>query len=72
VVLNFDKRIRKKGRWSSEQRAALRCLPLKDLKAKDIEMELTNVYNNEALQISAGKKRRTGFLQEKTKLGHDP
>jgi hypothetical protein len=34
-------------------------------------MELTNVHGDEALQISAAKKYRTPFLQERTELGDD-
>jgi hypothetical protein len=39
-----------------EQRAVVRVLTLKGLKAKEIEMELRSVYGDEALQISAVKK----------------
>jgi hypothetical protein len=39
-----------------EQRAVGRFLTLKDLKTKEIAIELTNMYGDEALQISAVKK----------------
>jgi hypothetical protein len=35
-----------------EQRAVLGFLTVKDLKAKEIEMKLPNVYGDETLQIS--------------------
>jgi hypothetical protein len=44
-------------------------LTLKGLKAKEIEMELTNVHGDEALQISAVRKWRIRFLQGRTELG---
>jgi hypothetical protein len=37
-------------------RAVVRVLTLKGLKAQEIEMELTSMYGNEALQISAIRK----------------
>jgi hypothetical protein len=46
-------------------------LALKDLKAKEIEMELVSVYGSEALQISLVQKLPTHFLQGTTKLGDD-
>jgi hypothetical protein len=36
-----------------EQRAIVRFLTLKSLKAKEIEMELTSVHGDEVLSISA-------------------
>jgi hypothetical protein len=56
-----------------EPRAVVRVLSLKGLKAKEIEMALTSVYGDEALQISAVKKWRMRFLQGTTELGdtHD-
>jgi hypothetical protein len=39
-----------------DQRALARFLAIKDLKAKKIERELTSIYGDEALQISAVKK----------------
>jgi hypothetical protein len=42
-----------------------------NLKAQEIEMELTNVHDDEAFQISALKKCQTPFLQERTELGDD-
>jgi transposase len=53
------------------QRAIASVLTLKGLKAKEIEMELTSVYGDEALEISAVKKWLTCFLQGRTKLGDD-
>jgi hypothetical protein len=44
----------------------------KDLKAKNIEMELANVYGDEALQISIATPWRTRLLQETAELGYDP
>jgi hypothetical protein len=44
-------------------------LTLKGLKAKEIEMELTSVYEDETLQISAAKKWRTCFLQGRIEFG---
>jgi hypothetical protein len=35
-------------------------------------MELTDVYGDEALQISALKKLLSSFLQGRTELGDDP
>jgi hypothetical protein len=54
-------RKQKKGRiqpnmYQMEQRAVVCLSTLKDLKAKKIEMELTSVYGDEALRISAVKK----------------
>jgi hypothetical protein len=49
-----------------EQRQIVRFFTLKSLKAKEIEMELTSMYGDEALSISAMKKWRTYFLQRKT------
>jgi predicted GTPase len=54
-----------------EQRAVVRFLTFRGLKAKEIEMKLTNVYGDEALQISAVKKQRMRFLQGRTELGYD-
>jgi hypothetical protein len=54
-----------------DQRAVVRFLTLKGLKAMEIEMELSRVYGDEALRISARKKWRTCFLQGKTQLGND-
>jgi hypothetical protein len=54
-----------------EQRTIVHLLTLKGFKAKEFEMELTSVYGDEALQISAVKKWRTCFRQGKTKLGDD-
>jgi hypothetical protein len=54
-----------------EHRAVVRFLGLKDLKAKEIQMDVTSVYDDEAFQISAVKKWRTWFLQERTELGDD-
>jgi hypothetical protein len=45
-----------------EQRTVVRCLTIKGFKAKDIEMEQTCVYDEEAFQMSARKKRQTPFL----------
>jgi hypothetical protein len=39
-----------------EQRAIVRFLTLTGLKAQEIEMELTSMYRDKALQISAVKK----------------
>jgi hypothetical protein len=39
-----------------EKRAVARCLTFKGLKATDIEMELTSMYGEEAIWISAVKK----------------
>jgi hypothetical protein len=39
-----------------KQRAVVGFLALTGLKAKEIEMERTSLYGNEALQISARKK----------------
>jgi hypothetical protein len=55
-----------------EQRTVVRFLTRKSLKAKEIEMELTNVYGNEVFLISAIKKWRTCFLQETRELGNGP
>jgi transposase len=55
-----------------EQRVIVRSLTFKGLKAKKIEMELTNVYGDEALQISIVTNWRTRFLQRRTELGDDP
>jgi hypothetical protein len=52
-----------------EQRELVCFLTIKGLKAKEIEMKLTSVYGNEALQTSAVKKWRTRFLQKRTELG---
>jgi hypothetical protein len=40
----------------TEQRALVGLLTLKGLKAKEIEIELTNMYGDWALQISVVKK----------------
>jgi hypothetical protein len=55
-----------------EQRAVVRSFTFKGLKVKKIEMELTNVYGDEALHISVVKNWRTRFLQGRTKLENDP
>jgi hypothetical protein len=55
-----------------EQRTVVRFLILKGLNAKEIEMEFTSVYDDEALQISAVKNWGTRFLQARTELGDDP
>jgi transposase len=55
-----------------ERRAAVRFLTVKGLKSRDVEMELTSVYDDEGCQISAGKKWRRRFLQRRTELGDDP
>jgi transposase len=55
-----------------EQRVIARLLTLKGLKATEIEMELTSVYIDEALQISAVNKWRRHFLQGRTELGDKP
>jgi hypothetical protein len=55
-----------------EQGAVVRFLDVKGLKVKKVEMKLTNLYGDEALQISAGKKWRTRFLQGRTEGGYDP
>jgi hypothetical protein len=47
-------------------------LTLKGLKAKEIEMELTNAYDIDVLQIAAVKKWRTRFLQGTREVGDDP
>jgi hypothetical protein len=39
-----------------DQRTVICLLTLKGIKAKKIEMELTSMYDNEGLQISAVKK----------------
>jgi hypothetical protein len=41
-------------------------------KAQEIEMELIGLYGDDVLQISAGKKWRTHFLQGRTELGDEP
>jgi hypothetical protein len=46
--------------------------PALTLKAHEIEIELTNVCGDEALQIYAVKKGRTRFLQERRELGGEP
>jgi hypothetical protein len=53
-----------------EQRAILRVLTVKGLKALEIEIDLTSVYGDEAFQISARKKWRTRFLQRTAELGN--
>jgi hypothetical protein len=55
-----------------EQRAVVRLLTFKGFKAKEIEMELTSMYSDEALQIFTVKKWRTRFLQGRTEFGDDP
>jgi hypothetical protein len=55
-----------------EQRTVVRVLTIESLKAKEIEMELTTVYCDEALQMFALPKRQTDFLQARTELGDDP
>jgi hypothetical protein len=47
-----------------EQRAIAHFFTLKGLKAKEIEMELTSVYGDGAVQISAAKKWRTFPAEE--------
>jgi hypothetical protein len=54
-----------------EQRVVLRFLTIKGLKAKKIKMEITSVYGDEALQISAVKKWRKHFMLGRTELGDD-
>jgi hypothetical protein len=46
-------------------------LTLKDLKTKEIQMDLTSMYDEEAFQISAVKKCRVCFLQERTEFEDD-
>jgi hypothetical protein len=46
-------------------------LSLIDLKAQEIEMELTNLYGYETLQNFAGTKWRTRFLQGRTEIGDE-
>jgi hypothetical protein len=53
------------------QLAVIPCLTLKTLTAQDLEMELTSMDGDETLEIHVAKKRRTCFLQGKTKLGDD-
>jgi hypothetical protein len=67
----FGKRARKQ-KCETEQRAAVRFLTRKGLKAKEVEMELTSAYGDEAFQISAVKKWRTRFLPGRKELGDDP
>jgi hypothetical protein len=45
-----------------EQRAVLRFLTFRGLKAKEIEMELPSVDGDKALQISAGEKWPPHFV----------
>jgi hypothetical protein len=52
-----------------EQRAVVRVLTLNVLKAQKMQMELTNMYSAEAVQISALKKWGMRFLQRRTYLG---
>jgi hypothetical protein len=47
-------------------------LTLEGLKDQEIEIEVTNVYGNEALKISAIKKWRMHFLQGTTEPGDCP
>jgi hypothetical protein len=54
-----------------EQRAVVPLLSLKGLKAKEIEMELTSIFRDEALLISAVKKWRRRFLRKRTELGDE-
>jgi hypothetical protein len=46
-----------------DQRPVDRLSTLNGLKAEEIELELTNVYGDEALQISVIKNWRTRFLR---------
>jgi histone-lysine N-methyltransferase SETMAR len=55
-----------------EQRAVIRFLSLKGLKARDIQAELQSVYGPEACQLTAVKKWRTRFMQGRTDLFDDP
>jgi predicted ATP-binding protein involved in virulence len=55
-----------------QQNTVVRLLTIKGLKGKKIEMELTSVYGDEPLQISAVKKWRTHFRQGRTELRDDP
>jgi hypothetical protein len=43
-------------KFQMEQRAIVRFSNIKGIKAKEIQMELTSVYGDEAFQISAIKK----------------
>jgi hypothetical protein len=55
-----------------EQYAAVRFFALKKLSAKDIRAELEAVYVDEALSLSAVKKRRKRFTNGKINLECDP
>jgi transposase len=55
-----------------EQRTVVSFLTLTGFKAKEIEMELTGMYGDAVLQISAVNKWRTRFLEGKTELGNGP
>jgi hypothetical protein len=55
-----------------EQRAIVRLLVLKGLKAQEIEMELTSTYADSAFQIYAVKKSRTRVGQRRIELEDDP
>jgi hypothetical protein len=55
-----------------EQRAVVRLLTLKDLKAQEIERKQTSVDRSESLRISAAKKWPTNFLQGRRELGDHP
>jgi hypothetical protein len=54
-----------------ERRTIVRFLLVKSLKTKEIAMELTIVYDDEALQIFAMKKCQTRFLQGRRELGNN-
>jgi hypothetical protein len=55
-----------------EQRTVVCLLSLKGLKAKEIEMEPTSVYGDEAVRISVLLKRPTRFLEGRTDFGDRP
>jgi hypothetical protein len=61
----FGKRTRK--RVLDGAGTVVRFLTLKGLKAKEIEMELTTMYGNEALQISTRKKIANAFPIEQNR-----
>jgi hypothetical protein len=66
---SFGKRRAKKCQM--EQRAVVRVLTIKGLKAKEIEMELTSMYCDDVLQTLAVEKWRTRLLQGGTEPGDD-
>jgi hypothetical protein len=55
-----------------EQRIVVRFLNVNDTKTKKFEMEVANMYGNEALQISPVKKWPTRFLYWRTEPGDNP